>query len=319
MPQPASHNPVASATSDLFTDTAQQLPDLPASAHGLVLFAFGAGLLLWLAGGKFIKPVLAVMGIVLGGWTGLVAFPLFGVSHILGVPAHLVGIIGGCLLGLVLSVLLFRVAMIVSGAVAFAAAGFLGGAIYLQYAPTQWRSADSAPAEAAPPADSSPTSPPSLVPDSLTGEDLTRARDAAADAAQDVLDQMNEDTRTILKGVAERIRKFAEALERQVTRLWNELSPRDKQILGLSTLIGAALGVLIGVLMPGKSAAMITSMAGAAIWLASATWLAHALEIPGRNLLHRSPMGWAFIWIVFSTLGLMFQWTRTKRKTAKEG
>ncbi|MBX3364069.1 MAG: hypothetical protein KF866_04825 [Phycisphaeraceae bacterium] len=313
-------HPVAQAATEVFRATSEGAAELPLTAHGLIFVALFVGIILWLVGGKFIKPAIATVGVVVGGAMGFLLLPILGVSTVLGLPGPYLGMAIGGILGLILAILLFRVSMIVAGGVTFGVAGLLGGAIYLQYMPSEFQPSSSETTQVqrdAQPGEGSKPPATGFAPDSLTGQEILEEAERrlghAADAAGELLDQIGEDTQRVLRTVAQRAEKFAEGLWRQMSALWSELSTRDKQVVGLATLCGAAAGVLIGLLMPSKSAAMVTSMAGAAIWLASATWLVHAFEVPGRTILHRSPMGWAFIWIVFSILGLMFQFTRAKR------
>ena len=70
--------------------------------------------------------------------------------------------------------------------------------------------------------------------------------------------------------------------------------------------------MLVGVVMPRKSAAVVTAMAGAGLWLASGAWLAHAVEVPGKELLHRSPLAWSAIWLAVSLVGIIVQIGRLK-------
>ncbi len=314
-------NPVASAAAEAFRTTAEGASDLPLSAHGLILVAFFVGLVLWLVGGRFIKPAIATVGMVVGGAAGFLLLPVLGVSTVLGLPGPFLGMAAGGVLGVVLAVLMFRVSMVVAGAVTFGIAGFLGGAIYLQYMPSEFQPADDeSPAMVQPEGPGEGTS---VAPNSLTGDEMLeeagKRLEEAKKTAEEAWEQVGEDTKVLARTLADRARQFADGLGRQIAALWGEMSFRDKQIMGLATLGGLTAGMLIGLLMPSKSAAMMTSMAGAAIWLSSATWLAHAFEVPGRTLLHRSPLGWAFIWIVFSVLGLMFQFTRAKRKRVSGG
>lgn len=310
-------------TSEFIRDTGEHARDLPLSAHALVIGALVAGLVLWLCGGRFIKPVIAALGVVLGGVVGYFVLPVFNVGQLVGIPSPFVGMSIGAILGFVGACLLFRVAMVVSGCAAFAFCGFMGGAIYLQYAPAEFRPAHTEQTPATGGAEPGPgvsgLRPDSLVPnEALSQEDIDRARETIEKTAEDVWEQLDEDSRRVMEGVAESARRFAAGLRKQLEKQWDALSAADQRVLALATLSGAAFGLLLGVLMPSKSAAVITALGGAAIWLAATTWLWHGLDIPGRSLLHRSPMGWTFIWLVISTVGLMFQWTRTKRKAVTD-
>jgi len=69
--------------------------------------------------------------------------------------------------------------------------------------------------------------------------------------------------------------------------------------------------------MPKRSTAFVTALAGSALMLASAAWLAEVaperVSVVRRAFEH-SPERWAIIWPAVAVLGLALQLTRSARK-----
>ena len=90
---------------------------------------------------------------------------------------------------------------------------------------------------------------------------------------------------------------------------------------GRLTLCGAGLaagfvGLLLGALMPRRAAAVITGLLGAGVALSSTAWLAHLLDLPGRDLLAMGPAAWLGVWGVLAAIGITLQLTSAKPAAA---
>jgi len=72
-------------------------------------------------------------------------------------------------------------------------------------------------------------------------------------------------------------------------------------------VLGAVVGIILGILMPAWAAAAITSFVGAAVALPAAAWLMVALDLPGQSALNLSPLGWSVLWVSAALLGLVVQ------------
>ena len=84
-----------------------------------------------------------------------------------------------------------------------------------------------------------------------------------------------------------------------------------------SMFAGLALGLLVGVVMPNRAAALVTSLTGSAVWLGAGTALLTARngEIPG--FMDQSAVVWAIAWIVIAILGLFVQLGFLDKKSRK--
>lgn len=314
------------------------VPGLPMGVHATAVAGLIAGLLLWSLGGRMIKLAMAVVGAALGAGLGAMLVPTLGLTAVAGFPAHLVGLIGGAVVGLIASFLLFRFAMVIAGAGVIGAAAALAGLVYVNVAPPP---ADlETPAELAPIIEWNPGSEPGAgAPvSSPVGEDPTldpqqavtdlveqQARDEAArqaDAAGEGLRSMvSDDTAAALEETATRVRDFVHHVWQAFVAQWNALDAAQRLVMAGFVIIGLAAGALIGLAMPTRSAAMLTSLAGSAIWLASLAWLAQAMQLPGRQWLvaaENAGLRWLIVWPVVALIGLVFQLKNLKKPAEGE-
>lgn len=306
---------------------AAALNALPMGVHTTAVAGLIAGLLLWALGGRMIKLTMAIFGAALGAGIGSMLVPTLGLTAVAGFPAHLVGLAGGAILGLVAAFLLFRFAMVIAGAGVVGCAAALGGLVYVNVAPppadmqtpselapiVEWHP-DAQPSESP---DSTPDADPGQVVRDLIQEQAQSTAEQEATAAGDSLRSMvSDDTAAAVEEAAERVRAFVHAFWRSFINQWNNLDAAQRLVLAGFVVVGLAAGALIGLAMPARSAAMLTSLAGSAVWLASLAWLAEAMELPGRHLLtvggHTS-LRWLIIWPTVAAIGLLFQLKNLKK------
>ncbi len=103
------------------------LADLPWLIHIPVAMAFLAGLVLWLVGRKVIRPVTITTGLAIGGMLGFLLVPV--VVPTIGVSPYL-GLVGGSVVGLLLALMLYRVATAVTfGSAVGAGCGMMAAAL----------------------------------------------------------------------------------------------------------------------------------------------------------------------------------------------
>ena len=153
-----------------------------------------------------------------------------------------------------------------------------------------------------------------------------QARDEAerqATAAGDGLRSMvSDDTAAAVEETAQRVRQFVHHVWQAFVNQWNALDAAQRLVLAGFVVIGLAAGALIGLAMPTRSAAMLTSLAGSAIWLASLAWLAQAMQLPGREWLvsaENAGLRWLVIWPVVALIGLIFQLKNLKKPAEGPG
>ncbi len=290
---------------------------LPVEAHFTMVLVLLGGLALWLFGGRLVKPLFALVGIAFGGVVGLIVLPALGLAEVGGVPGSLVGMGVGALIGLVLSLVMLKVAIIFIAGLGFAAAGFLGATLYLEYNPLP---------DTNPPAfvveDDTPRDPMGrlLFKNPITGENMTIEQlTRSLREADSILGGMgngggadeasggDQDRSERFAAIAARCRAVLIQAVDTVKSHWNALSSRERLVVLGSTFGSMALGMLIGFFMPKKSTAVITALAGSAIWLTSGVWLIDAFLPSLGAVTSHPPEIWAVVWGIVFLLGVTVQ------------
>jgi hypothetical protein len=283
---------------------AQTLPQGGSVPLGVALLA---GLLLWIMGARVIKPVFFLLGLAIGGFVGATLMPLIGFPDIvlggLTFTPTVVGLICGGIIGSLCSLAMFRLVIAMTSALAFAAAGVVGALIFLHYNPTF--------------ADGDPSQTETALVES--GEDVVDLSSSineaitreAAERSEALLDRddtiLDEDAKQQLKDAAARSKEFLDQLWETVSNELEERPTRDKMIAGSAGFAGLALGLLIGVVMPKRTTALVTSLFGSAVCMASTSALLTAQSGERPGYLEQSAMVWAAVWILLTGVGLMIQ------------
>ncbi len=298
------------------------LADLPPVAHAPIALALVAGFLLWVVGGRLIKPAFAAMGIVLGGLGGFMLLPQLGFEQVLGMPSPYAGLAFGGLSGLIFSIVVFRMAVGVASSGAFALVGLLGGLAFLQVQPGIEQAPDS-PLEAeideraaALATDGGASSMLDDIRDAFDEAAVDHAERSIRETAEGSFERLDGDTQTIMRTAYGQCRAFVSALVSQAGDRWRATGADERMILMGGTILGAAAGLLIGFAAPKRSSAVVSALAGSAIWLGSAVWLMHAFEAPGREFLQRTPLVWVIVWLAAAGVGVMLQLKARRAKVA---
>ncbi len=291
---------------------AQTLPEGGSVPLGVALLA---GLLLWIMGARVVKPVFFLFGLAIGAFVGttlmpLIGFPSFEVGGITVSPST-TGLLCGGIIGSLCSLAMFRLVIAFTSALAFAVAGVVGAMIFLHFNPTL---GDGGEVETA------------MVEGGETiagitsslNEEITRQ---AAERSVDMLDQDNqvldEETKQRLKDAAERSRVFLEQLWQTISDELDRRPTRDKMIALASGFAGLAFGLLIGVVMPKRTTALVTSLFGSAVCMASVSALLTARSGHQPEYLEQSALVWAMVWVILTVIGLMVQLGFLSRRTNK--
>lgn len=288
----------------------------PWAPHVVALFAFGAGIAMWLAGRSYLRLTFCLAGGAIGALSGFEVFAALAPSVNPFIGAG-VGLALGALLGLVtfrfvVALSLGAVGAIAATLVALAALTVSGDAIEEQITAAQ---ADFI--AASPEADHDDTSIRegardawrSLAPLAF-GED-SPANDSfvgpvIADAAGDLADH-----------AAEQARLFFAALADQTAPIWNDLPAPRRVALSGAAVAGLLIGLLGGFLLPSRAAAVTTAVIGPAIWMPTGMYLLAALGAPLESWAPSRPLVWIGLWLGAAAVGLMVQWTRKKPNSDK--
>ncbi|MBO6512524.1 MAG: hypothetical protein JJ974_00985 [Phycisphaerales bacterium] len=280
---------------------------LPEGGSISLFFLLAGGMMLWLFGAKIVKPVFFIFGLAIGGFVGTTILPLTGLPAFdLGgftLTPGFTGLIAGSIIGALVMLAMFRMVITITAAIAFAAAGLLGAMVFLHFNPTQ---------------STTLTETETAIVDS--GDQGINALNSATDsiaqeAAERSVDILNsgdepligEEAKQDILDAAQRSREFISRVVENVRADLDARPARDKMIAFSSMFAGLALGLLIGVVMPNRAAALVTSLTGSAAWIAAGTALLTARngEIP--SFLDHSAVVWAVIWIFITILGLFVQ------------
>jgi VIT1/CCC1 family predicted Fe2+/Mn2+ transporter len=292
---------------------AQSLPQGGSVPLGVALMA---GLLLWIMGARVIKPVFFLFGLAIGGFVGttlmpLIGFPSFDVGGITISPS-VVGLVCGGIIGALCALAMFRLVIAMTSACAFAVAGVVGAMIFLHYNPT---TLDGDPSETEAALVESGEDAVNGLTNSLS-EDITRE---AAERSVDMLDQngniLDEDTKQQLLDAAERSRQFLSDLGSAISQELDQRPTRDKMIGFSAGFAGFAFGLLIGVVLPKRTTALVTSLFGSAVCMASTSALLTASNGQRPEYLNQSATVLAIVWVLLTGIGLMIQLGFITRKT----
>jgi len=287
---------------------------LPTGVHVSAVIALVTGLILWLYGGRVLKPAHAFIGLSLGALGGALTFPSLAPDHVIGIPSPYVGMAIGAVLGLALATALFRFAMSIAGAATFACVGALGVALYLSFS-----------GPIIPPDPAAQSSLKDAEPSALR-QNLDESWKALKDTGHKVLtsDDIPKDKQVKESAVAAatKTREFVDQMTEDGKSLWNRLPNSSRLMLLAGAGCGALLGFVLGAFAPKKTSGITTALLGAGVWLTATAWIVRASDVSTFRLSERvdelGPVSWAVIWGVTALIGLMVQMRRGKKEEVKK-
>lgn len=248
---------------------------------GIVAIVVGA--VLWIAGGRMIRPTLGVTGLLLGGVAGWV----FGSEY--GDP----WVLWGAVLGLgivccVLAVVLFRVWMSVSFAI------FLALAVPVIVVAWQHN---------APLPDQPPEQTRAAVAEAVDDLSLDREH-VSADRVGDI------DLTATMRDAWSYVRDQARAR-------WQSLDPNLRRTLGVTALFGAIAGAVLGLTAPKLSARLISSFNGGCLMLGGVYPVVKHWAPQQMDMLPDTSRGVLAVAGLITALGVIIQWTVSRRPADK--
>lgn len=284
---------------------AQALPQGGSVPLGVALMA---GLLLWIMGARVIKPVFFLLGLSIGGFVGTTLMPLIGFPALVvagvSISPSVMGMLCGGVIGALCALAMFRLVIALTSAFAFAVAGVVGAMIFLHYNPTLSEGEPSATETAI--VEGSQNTASGIA--STINEQIARE---AAEQSMALLDQderlLDEDTKQQLVDAAQRSKVFLAELGTAISEELESRPTRDKMIGFSAGFAGFAFGLLIGVLLPKRTTALVTSLFGSAVCMASVSALLTARSGQRPEFLNQSATVLAIVWVVLTAIGLMIQ------------
>ncbi len=135
-------------------------------------------------------------------------------------------------------------------------------------------------------------------------------------AAPDHAPQSDETTSSINAAMTRVLDVVSVAADDAEAR-WNTLPDGDRSALRLAALAGAFFGFGLGMMAPLFAASIVTSAAGAALFLASGAALASARDWSISDRLPTTVPAWAVLWLALTLIGTFVQSTPcgSNRKT----
>jgi MFS family permease len=285
---------------------------LPAGVHISAVIALMTDLILWLSGGKVLKPAFAFVGLSLGALAGSLVLPHLAPDRVASIPSPYIGMAVGAVLGLALATVLFRFAMSIAGAVTFACVGVLGVALHLSISGGLTLALD--PARQSSLSDAEPSD---------LRQKLDEARKSLQDTGHIVITSediaKDKQLKESAAAAATRTREFVDQMNEDASALWKRLPEHSRVMLMAGGGAGALLGFLLGAFAPKKTSGITTALLGAGIWLTAAAWIVRAADVTTMNLAQRvedlGPVGWAAIWTATALFGLIVQLKQGKKQT----
>ncbi len=302
------------------------MPDwLPPAGIMVAVGSVLVGVIVWLFGGKLIKPGFVLVGGVVGAACGAVYVPSM-TATIAGMPAAYPGMAIGLLLGMIAAVIVYRFAMATLSAGVLGLGAVLAGIVALSYVPG--------------------AIPPPTAITQADGKTVITA-DGSASQIKDQVEQQVRDWSGRLKDAAQKYKdaqtltgagtaaagspapgsaeqdaadkerieaakRTAQAISEHVAERWQALPQRSRLVIAGSWMAGAMAGFLLGLLLPNKAAAAVSALTGGAMVIAGSASLADRYTSLGPWLAGVGAMGWLGAWMVVSAIGLLHQSKRKK-------
>lgn len=305
------------------------LSGLPWGVHLAVALAFAAGLVVWLSGEKFLKPMVVLLCGGVGATLGLLMTPAtpWGQSGSLGAYHHMFIGLG---VGAVLGMLIFRSAAALALGVVLAMLLPMGTAAVIGFAEAKFgdgkvgegkRGEEQARVTA--PAEHDPTPVVRRASYDAAHTTMVVGTALAMDAADEVaggdgapgaveraksaikVDRVPEN----LQPGVEAVRAFWTKLGEEAREGWARWSGRDQAIMMTVGALGLVIGVVWGMGLPKWSNVAVSAMFGAAVWLPSFVWLSNAMGAPWKTALDLSPLNWLMVWGVAGVVGMVVQYS----------
>lgn len=254
------------------------------------------GLVLWVSGGKLLKPAVVLTGVLLGAIVGSALAAGLKLPDFQGIPAPYAGLGLGGLLGLGLSLALFRVAVAGIAGVGLGACAAAAAALAVGVGPAQTAS----------PPDAS--------------ERLARVREQIAALSMNDVDMLrqqlagNVEQRSLptAEVVPVSLRSISTEVSDQVAARWAALGSEPRLALLAGGTLGMLIGGIMGLLSPKRGGALVTAMIGAGLWIGAGAWLtdryaANLAQSPWAAWVLAHPPAWAVIWIMLGLIGFAAQ------------
>ena len=315
---------------DQANDIAQAITDLPLAGMIPVGLALIAGLLLWVAGRRILLGAFAAIGLILGGTAGWMIGELMGLGMQIWIPAVVGGIVFACVAALASRLVVavaFALTLGIAAPLATMTLAQLGGSSDAQ--PTQDQIAD--------PRDLGGPIPDIPLPDEVAewldridpgrpNHDPPEAQperappdlplDLPLDLASKSLGESLEIPERAQRYV-DHIQNIARQLKDALKAKWDTTPASAQPTVIASALSGLLVGMLLGALVRGFSAVVVTAFSGSLLWLSCAWTLVSRAGLSEASWMPESSGSWLGWWMGTAVIGLAIQWTMRRKRADK--
>jgi len=275
----------------------------------------GAGLVLWLVGGRVIRLLCMLWGLLAGGFGGLLV-----AENLLqqGEGVYLLPLtLGGALLGAVLAGWLFRIWVALMGAAVLAvlAAGLIW--LYLGVAPPAQENQEGHEAAATGISLTSALQSSAVAQAQLAATDEPVSVDQPSedrwmDQGRQVIDQVLSHSQLALRQLS----ATGQHLREQFEPWWQAQDTRTRRLLYLALIIGAVVGLVLGLTSPESSALLQSALLGTVLMLLAGSQLALIMGEPWSAWAPQRPRSWLLLGTVLLLMGFFLQLLLRRRLSA---
>lgn len=275
-----------------------------------------AGLVLLVLGSKLARPMCVFSGLVLGGVGGLILGEALADQG--GIVLAMV--IGTAIAGALLSGLLFRVWMAISGALIFGLAA--SGAALLWQAPPEAMS-DAAPQANVTTLSESDENGKTTIHEQIGAvtdqfrDNVTSAMTGDEESGAPATISFDETAQKVGAAILDALRGMSSYYLESLKAWWAEAGSGAKGGMMLIGLVAAVIGLLLGLIGPYKAASVQSAVAGSVLILFSSFSLLAQLMPEHLDWLPATPRRVLICLSLITAAGLALQWTIFKRKTDK--
>lgn len=295
-------------------ELSQTMQELPLAGMVPVALAAIIGLLLWAAGRRLLRTGFAAAGFVLGGAIGWIL-----ADHInVGVPSWVAGLAAAIIVASV-AALTYRLAVAAALAIVLAVASPMAVIAVHELqddapatAQTQPEDTEQAPADTAEPDDSNDDEELDEIDRWLNDRILEQLPGGGEGLEPQSTEQLTQQFAPEMSEHVDQVKSYAEKLVNAGKELWQSTPESIRPMLIAAMVIGALLGLLIGALVPGLSASVVTAFGGGMLWLSAVR--IGAERFAEGAFMPETTRTWLVLWLVLSVIGLCIQWMfRTKQ------
>lgn len=313
-------NPPSPNATAILDQSLQSIRDVPWMVHLPAAIALIAGCMLCLKGSRLVRPVYMLSFAALGGALGVLIFPRLLSDSVIGVPSPLIGVVAGAMVGLLIATFTFRLSIAVASGFACACAGAIISTVYLSTVPGSLPSFQSSKERLVETFGMHSDEAKKELESGLTDGTIQREWQETKDrlSGKDPAATSDEAVEPFSSTAARRTRQFFDDLRTELGDAWAQLPGESKSTMLASTFGAGVLGFVLGILAPKRGAAIMTSLAGAALIMVGGIWLLYATGHFTMQPTEQTPLVILGIWIGLSLAGFVAQLPRKAVKPAPE-